>query len=312
MSLVHQPHDKFATTSLKQIAVAKDFFKAYLPPAIYQRLDLTSLQTIDKTYISPELQSLQGDIVYRCQIEGHMGYIPILFLIEHQSTADRHMALRLWQYTLKVMQDHLQAGHDTLPIVLPLCLYHGTESPYPYSRDIYDNFADPALARQYVFQPFELIDLTQIPLQDLEQHGMAAVMEILLQSYRQNIIRLLQRLTETGLLTQTVQQTGSHYLESMLNYLAECGDELNPSATGQLIEILNTALPDQEKIIMTFKEQFKAEGRAEGHAEGHLDGLLAAARGMLLHGMSIQSVSEIMPMLDGDRLKQLQENLHEA
>jgi hypothetical protein len=29
MSLVHQPNDKFATSSLKQIAIAKDFFKAY-------------------------------------------------------------------------------------------------------------------------------------------------------------------------------------------------------------------------------------------------------------------------------------------
>jgi predicted transposase/invertase (TIGR01784 family) len=305
---VHQPHDKFATTSLKQIAIAKDFFKAHLPPAIYQRLDLTSLQTIDKTYISPELQSLHGDIVYRCQIEGHTGYIPILFLIEHQSTADRHMAFRLWQYTLKVMQDHLQAGHDTLPIVLPLCLYHGTESPYPYSQDIYEDFADPVLARQCVFQPFQLIDLTQIPLQDLEQHGVAAVMEILLQSYHQNIIRLLQHLTQTGLLTQTIHQTGSHYLESMLNYLAECGDELNASAADQLIEILNSALPGQHKTIMTFKEQFKAEGRREGHAEG----LLTAARGMLLRGMSTQEVSSIMPMLDGDRLQQLQESLPEA
>jgi predicted transposase/invertase (TIGR01784 family) len=304
MSLVHQPHDKFATTSLKQIAIAKDFFKAHLPSAIYQRLDLTSLQTLDKTYISPELQSLRGDIVYRCQIEGQMGYLPILFLIEHQSTADRHMAFRLWQYTLKVMQDHLQAGHDTLPIVLPLCLYHGTESPYPYSRDIYDSFADPAFARQYVFQPFQLVDLTQIPLPALAQHGMAAVMEILLQSYRQNIIWLLQHLTQTGLLTQTVQQTSSHYLESMLNYLAECGDELNESATEQLIEILNTALPDQHKTIMTFKEQFKAEG--------HTEGLLTAARSMLLSGMSIQKVSGIMPMLDADRLQQLQESLPEA
>jgi predicted transposase/invertase (TIGR01784 family) len=189
MSIIHQPHDKFATISLKQIAIAKDFFKVHLPAEVYQQLDLTSLQSIDKTYISPELQSLQGDIIYRCQINGKEGYIPILLLIEHQSTAAEHMAFRLLQYTVKVMQDHLNAGYDKLPIVLLLCLYHGMQSPYPYSNDIYDDFADIALARQWVFKPFQLIDLTQFTSQELQKHGMAAVMEIFLQSYHQNIVQ---------------------------------------------------------------------------------------------------------------------------
>lgn len=52
-------------------------------------------------------------------------------LIEHQSTPDKLMAFRLLRYALAAMQRHLDAGHDTLPLVVPILFYHGKVSPRP-------------------------------------------------------------------------------------------------------------------------------------------------------------------------------------
>ncbi len=79
MTLTHQPHDKFFKASLKERQIAVDFLKAYLPAEIYQRLDLNTLQLIDKSLSMPALKEMHSDIVYQCQLDGQAGYIPIVF-----------------------------------------------------------------------------------------------------------------------------------------------------------------------------------------------------------------------------------------
>ncbi|BBO60302.1 Rpn family recombination-promoting nuclease/putative transposase [Mycoavidus sp. B2-EB] len=108
MSHILQPHDKFFKGSLKEKPVALDFLKAHLPANVYQKLDLNTLRTVDKSYITDELREIHSDIVYACQINGKDGYIPLLLLLEHQSTADKHMAFRLFQYTLNLTCNYPQ------------------------------------------------------------------------------------------------------------------------------------------------------------------------------------------------------------
>src|SRR5260364_446349 len=133
MSISHQPHDKYFKASLKERQIAVDFVE------------------------------IHSDIVYRCQFDGKDGYIPILFLLEAFSTAPTHIAFHLLQYVVNLMNDALKAGSKKLPLVLPLCVYHGETSPFPQSTDIYDDFDDPDLARAMMFKPFSLIDLTTLP-----------------------------------------------------------------------------------------------------------------------------------------------------
>ncbi len=93
------------------------------------------------------------------------------------------MAFYLLQGSIGLMADHLKAGHDTLPLVLPICVYHGKQSPYPHSTSLYDAFGDPSLAKAILFQPFNLIDLTVLSEKTIQQHGTAALMELLFQQY---------------------------------------------------------------------------------------------------------------------------------
>jgi predicted transposase/invertase (TIGR01784 family) len=56
----------------------------------------------------------------------------VYVVIEHQSSPDNHMAFRLMRYAIAAMQRHLDAGHKTLPLVVPMLFYHGATSPYPF------------------------------------------------------------------------------------------------------------------------------------------------------------------------------------
>ncbi|NYY79075.1 hypothetical protein DMI66_12890 [Escherichia coli] len=55
------------------------------------------------------------------------------------------------RYAIAAMQNHLDAGYKTLPMVVPLLFYHGIESSYPYSLCWLDCFAAPN--RQGSFMP---------------------------------------------------------------------------------------------------------------------------------------------------------------
>lgn len=57
------------------------------------------------------------------------GYI--YCLIEHQSTSNKLIAFRMMRYAIAAMQNHLDAGYKTLPMVVPLLFYHGIENPIP-------------------------------------------------------------------------------------------------------------------------------------------------------------------------------------
>jgi predicted transposase/invertase (TIGR01784 family) len=305
MRLAYQEHDKFFKQSLKERQIALDFFRAHLPDVIYQKLDLNTLQAIDKSYLTPEGQEIQSDIIFTCQLAGNPAYIPILFLVEHQSTSDEQMAFRLLQYTVGLMADHLKAGGKQLPLVLPLCVYHGKRSPYPYSTDIYDSFADPHLARQLVFRPFQLIDLTVLSEETLQQHGTVALMELLLKTtWKKTFLTLLQRLLDEGLLQQVIDHTTASYLTAVLEYALNQSSRKQNQTADDIIGLFLKALPEKREDIMTFADQLRQQGMQQGMQKGMQKGMQQgmhiAAKKMLAEGMNIAIIEKITGLSDVD------------
>ncbi|MCF7697682.1 Rpn family recombination-promoting nuclease/putative transposase, partial [Mycetohabitans sp. B2] len=92
---------------------------------------------------------------------------------------ERHMAFRLMRYAIAAMQRHLEAGHDQLPLVIPLLFYHGQVSPYPYSMRWLDSFEVPELASQLYAGGFPLVDVTVIPDDKIITHRRMAMLELL-------------------------------------------------------------------------------------------------------------------------------------
>ncbi len=155
------PHDAVFKTYLSHPDTARDFLQLYLPETLLKVCDLRTLHLESGHFVEDDLRPFYADILYSLKTTAGDGYI--YALIEHQSTPDRHMAFRLMRYAIAAMQRHLDAGHDRLPLVIPVLFYHGLVSPYPFSLRWLDEFVAPELAGHLYHGAFPLADITVIP-----------------------------------------------------------------------------------------------------------------------------------------------------
>ncbi|MDG2835163.1 Rpn family recombination-promoting nuclease/putative transposase, partial [Vibrio parahaemolyticus] len=162
------PHDALFKSFLTHPDTARDFMEIHLPKDLRELCDLDSLKLESASFVDEKLRALHSDILWSVKTREGDGYIYVV--IEHQSREDIHMAFRLMRYAIAAMQRHLDAGHKTLPLVVPMLFYHGATSPYPFSLNWLDEFADPQLAKTLYGCPFPLIDVTVMPDDDIVQH----------------------------------------------------------------------------------------------------------------------------------------------
>ena len=123
------PHDAVFKQFLCHPETARDFLAIHLPETLRALCNLQTLKLESSSFIEPGLRARYSDVLWSLQTTEGEGYIYVV--IEHQSSPDPHMAFRLLRYALSAMQRHLDAGHPTLPLVIPMLFYHGTQSPYP-------------------------------------------------------------------------------------------------------------------------------------------------------------------------------------
>lgn len=90
---------------------------------------MKTLKLESSSFIDDDLRESYSDVLWSVKTEQGPGYI--YCLIEHQSTSNKLIAFRMMRYAIAAMQNHLDAGYKTLPMVVPLLFYHGIESPIP-------------------------------------------------------------------------------------------------------------------------------------------------------------------------------------
>lgn len=282
-------HDAVFKQFLTHPETARDFLDIHLPPALRKLCDLNTLQLASGSFIEDDLRPYYSDVLYSLKAGNGDGYV--YCLIEHQSTPDKHMAFRLMRYAIAAMQRHLDAGHKTLPLVIPVLFYQGKVSPYPYSMSWLDEFETPEYARTLYGENFPLVDITIIPDDEIMQHRRMAILELLQKHIRQrDLTELLDQLTTLLLGGNTTQEQ----LISVINYMLQAGESRDPAS---LINTLASRVPQHEEALMTIAEQLRlegeqrgiqkgrVEGRVEGREEGEREAALKIARTMLASGL---------------------------
>ena len=219
----NSPHDAVFKHLLSHRATARDFLDIHLPAPLRALCNLNTLRLESGSFIDDELRASHSDILYSLQTQAGEGYIYLL--LEHQSSADRHMAFRLMRYAIAAMQRHLDAGHKTLPLVVPMLFYHGATSPYPFSLNWLDEFADPQLAKTLYGCPFPLIDVTVMPDNDIVQHRRVALLELMQKHIRQ---RDLSGITESLAAVVMLGYTNRRQLRMLFHYMLQYGNTAEP------------------------------------------------------------------------------------
>ncbi len=117
------PHDKLAKTVLSQLEHARSELSCILPTAIVEKVDWDTLTLVSSEFVDPELAHMQSDLLYTARIGGQPACIYLL--MEHMSTVERTMALRLLRYMTQIWE---RFEHDDpkkpLPMIIPVVLHH--------------------------------------------------------------------------------------------------------------------------------------------------------------------------------------------
>ncbi len=282
-------HDAIFKQFLTDPETARDFLEMHLPPDLLQSCDLNTLKLEPGSFIERDLRAYYSDVLYSLKTGKDDGYV--YALIEHQSSPDKHMAFRLVRYAIAAMQRHLQAGHDRLPLVIPMLFYHGQITPYPYSMSWLEEFSDPELARQLYAGHFPLVDVTVIPDDEIMQHRRMAILELLQKHVRhRDLIELQERLVTLLLAGYTTKEQ----LISLINYMLQMGSTTKPE---RLLRELARRAPQHEEELMTIAEYLEQKGREEGLQEGVQKGergaALKIAHAMLADGLELARVMKL-------------------
>lgn len=316
-----KPHDRLFRSIMQEPQVARDFFEAALPEDVRQSVDLSTLKLQKESFIDEDLKEHIADLVFQVKVQGKTGYFHIL--AEHQSTPQWDMPFRLLKYMI-ALQDHHLKHHKTktLPFVYPLLLYAG-EKKYPYTMDFFELFGDNEEHARELFQkPFQMVDLTQVPEEDLDQYRWFGPLAFVMKEIRHLDTCLLAEAFVRKTTKFEIYDT-SWYLEGVVRYMFEAGETQDRK---KLIQILSRGLTSVSKEdIMTIADQFRQEGREQGMQKGMQQGMQQGmqegmqqgsyaksqeiAQAMMSQNMSLATISDLTG-LSLRELKKLQAMRH--
>jgi predicted transposase/invertase (TIGR01784 family) len=283
---VYQPHDKFLKRMLSDIEIAKSLMHSYVGPEMERRVDWESVQLTNKSFISQELEQFHSDVIYKCTLDLDNKQAYIYNLIEHQSTPDERLPFRILGYNVQLMEQHLNEGNKKLPIIINVCIYAGQESPYPYSTDIFDYFELPDLAREKMFKPIDLTDLTLLSQEELLKDETAGLVKVLLkQGIKRDYLNWIKNNRE--LIIKLVTST---FGISSIIYILGTDDVNEPK---ELLNAIVESSPEQKQIIMTAALKLQQEGRQEGIREGVHTKAIDMANNMIRKGFDLNTIQEL-------------------
>lgn len=148
MTKLKTPHDRLFHFAFQDPEVVRAELRAVLPPEFLARLDLSTLEPVRDRLVDAKLGNLFTDVIYRVKLAGEDALI--WALLEHQSSPDGLMPLRVLQYEVGIWSayvlDDERRARGKLPVIIPVVITHGRAATAPRSIvDLLD--ASPEVVR---------------------------------------------------------------------------------------------------------------------------------------------------------------------
>ena len=140
-----QPHDAFVREVYGDLKRAASLFRRQLPRSVSDRIEWERLRQESGHFVDEDLRHQESDLVFRApmRLGGGEAEVALYVLLEHQSTPDGEMPLRLLRYVVRLLQRHVRELGLPLPLVLPVVLYNGRR-PWRAPLDVGD-LVEPSL-----------------------------------------------------------------------------------------------------------------------------------------------------------------------
>ena len=160
MADIYQPHDRLFRAVFSDASEAASLLHNVLPPFVRQSLDWTTLTP--GTFIDEELRQSETDLLYQIEHTGTGQPASVYVLLEHQSSPDPLMPLRLSRYCHRIWEADLRddPGRRPLRTIVPVVFYQGS-SAWTYSTDLNDLFSKGTRAWPWIHRfSYVLLDQT--------------------------------------------------------------------------------------------------------------------------------------------------------
>lgn len=300
----HKPHDLVFRNSLSDITFARDFIQLYMAENTKQHIDLSTLKLESSITIDKHLKESISDIVYSCFYKDKsLGSAKIIVLIEHQSTPDKFMPIRVYYYLFGLLLQELAQRNEDRQALLPAChaivFYHGQQTPYPYNLTLEGCIYDPKNIMSNFWQkPINLIDVNEYDDEQLLKHQLAGILSTALKySHKKDITKVIYKILDLLITLDIRDPIRLELIATILNYMLDTSELEDKSYFIRYLEKLPTPLKGE---LMTIADEF----RKEGEEIGEIKALKRTAINALKQGIKPKAVSKFTG-LSFDEVNQL-------
>ena len=278
--LAAQPHDNLFRAVFGDPAEAIGLLRAYLPPAIADGLQWSTLSVQDSAFVAPDLRPTESDLLYsiRRRADGAPAWLYVL--LEHQSTVrhrDRWMRLRLLQYCCRIWErDRRRYPAETeLRPIVPMVFYLGS-GRWRYATEFSELF--PREVRGWRWLPrFEhvLIDHSETAPEAVRGTMKGRLAQLIMVAVYRAAVAWPALERALPLLAELARRGGREQMRMFVWYVLATQEE---PLRGRFAQELQRQIPGPEGDAMNYLEEIKQQGRQEGRLET-IEGLLRAGIG---------------------------------
>ncbi len=262
---VNTPHDNLFQFAFDHPEVALEEFAAVLPQDIQAQLDLKGLQVEKTKFVDEDLSARFCDVLYRVPVRSG-GETFIWILLEHQSSNDPLMPLRLLEYMVRAWTKLCRASTPPptkIPMILPIVLQHapgGWRAPMVFSG-LYAGPEELVGALKTLVPDFTYIldDLALLSDETLAERSDSPFLQLVLWSLRSRGHVDPSQAAAWQAAFQALWAAGKHSAAlAIVRYHVEASED----ESSVVLRAAEAADPDLRRSCMTLYERLHLEGEA--------------------------------------------------
>jgi predicted transposase YdaD len=324
----HQPHDRYARYALGIPNVASDLIRLSVPPAMFERIDMSTLTLGQESFVDEQMVKHLADVCYTAQSKNGTP-VRVNILFEHKSDQpETAVYFQFLRYIVQIHSSELKQNRKA-SVVIPILLYHGVQ-PFKKERmeDLFTDYSEEfrEAIPHYVYYVADMSHRSEDDYQVVISALTMLFVSTLISGRNPNIA--VDSWREFCNFASTNQLTGveKDFIYTSILYLRGTSPEFNNLIFGPMVNENEVLLKDHLKEAFT-PEYFRlmleridnvneimAKGREEGREEGIALGIEKARTltiGTFLLKMPDMSDEEVASLFDVtvDYVKGLREKM---
>jgi hypothetical protein len=268
------PHDTLFKETFGVPEHARGELAAVLPPALVERLDWTTLRAEPASFVALGDEHRHADVLLSVEVRGG-GEVLVYVLLEHQSTADHWMVLRLLRYVVRIWEHWLREHPEArrLPVVVSVVVSHdpqGWRAPVSVEEVLdVDGATLEALRPHLPLFRMVLDDLTGASDDALRARAASALARVVLGllKHARDFGRFYDEMARwvDALAEMMAAPGGAEAFASVLRYIYRVNDQVPRTMVAERLGLLLGE--GAKEAYVTDAEQLIQQGRQEGQVK---------------------------------------------